>query len=244
MLHFDFHFFAVFAANSHNAGLPFCECAGVYLCFSLFLVFLSLSVCVALFVPLIMFSSTMSFWILLCVMCTNVLFNYDYMMERRRQPNFLIAIVLECRRVYVCVHEAADSRKTIHSIWSEFETIISLCKRTRIFRCVCFRLFVAICATALTSSYCLSMDGASISFENRMNDYKLAITYLFVIFCFCCKLTYSLEQSAHLLVSISSSSPSSSWSRIDAISTLTHSLTLPLENSISCILCAQTSFNS
>lgn len=145
---------------------------------------------------------------------------------------------------YKIVHEAADSRKTLHSIWSDFETMISSCKRTRIFRCVCFRLFVAICATALTFSYCLSMDGASISFENRMNDYKLAITYLFVIFCCCCKLTYSLEQSAHLLVSISSSSSSSSWSRIDAIFTLTHSLTRPLENSFSCILCAQTSFNS
>lgn len=45
-------------------------------------------------------------------------------MERRRQPNFLIAIVLECRRVcvyYKIVHEAADSRKTLHSIWSEFK---------------------------------------------------------------------------------------------------------------------------
>lgn len=132
MLHFDFHFFAVVvaAANSHNARLPFCESAGVYLCFSLFLVFLFLRLffslsrcrplCSAYYVQFHLV-------ILNIIMCTNVLFNYDYMTERRRQPNFHIAIVLECRRVcvyYKIVHEAVNSRKILHSSWCEFKTII------------------------------------------------------------------------------------------------------------------------
>lgn len=115
-----------------------------------------------------------------CCVCTNVLSNYVCMMESRRQPNFLIAIVLECLMTILndCAWIVPYSRKILHSIRVANSKQSSwLWAHTHFSKCLLF-LFVVIYALVLL----LSMEGASISFKNRINDYQLAIAYLFVIF--------------------------------------------------------------
>lgn len=82
--------------------------------------------------------------IVICYVCRNVLFNYGYMMERRRQPNSLITIVLvSCRKSTLQCIMRLCTRLTIlgksYSIWCELKTIIfGKCKSAHAF----FDLFV------------------------------------------------------------------------------------------------------